>query len=103
LIQSAPDLARHAIDQYLKDRSAGRCFTVAEALSAGDESWEVDVLLPMLSDKRATKWGRVCDEAAATLSQLYPNMKFDSAGSDANRDKQIEAMIKALLARRSGK
>ena len=70
-------------------------------------------LTPLLSDKRT--WGyeyavekgkneprlpiRVCDEAAITLSAIYPKLKFLHLGTHAALDAQI-ATLRAALALR---
>jgi hypothetical protein len=114
LVESAPDLAKPLVDEYLKDRSEARCFTIADALDVCQTSWDVDVLAPMLRDKRPSKWDfaavsdhdeprlmmRVCDQAALTLTQIHPELKFDLTGQYADIDKQIAAIRKTLSARK---
>lgn len=108
-----PKTARAVYERYLRKGSADRCYTVCLVLRETEPGWDVSLLGPMLTDKRT--WGedyavkpgkdeprrpiRVCDEAAVTLSQNHPELKFAQVGEHADLDKQIET-IRVQLAKK---
>jgi hypothetical protein len=113
LLHRVPEAARAEFDRYLENRSADRCHTVCVALRGEKITWDVDVLLPMLSDTRTFGWNyavvagqnwprlpiRICDEAGVTINQNHPALKFTQAGDYADLDRQVAALRVALLAR----
>jgi hypothetical protein len=90
-----------------------RRYTVCQALQKTTQDWSVELLGPLLDDKRtvggyahpASKDDRenrveirVCDAAAETLSCRRPALKFEMIGTDKELDRQIR-VIKEQLAR----
>jgi hypothetical protein len=113
LAQRTPDSARSVFERYLRDASAQRCHTVCLVLREVRVDWNAELLGPLLADTRTWGWTyavepskneprqpiRVCDEAAVTLSQNHPELKFTQAGEHADLDRQIAA-IREQLARK---
>jgi hypothetical protein len=58
--------------------------------------WALDMLAPMLLDKRfgatGNKSQRLCDVAASSLSEIYPDLKFDYEGTYEELDRRIEKL-----------
>ena len=114
LAERTPDTARPVFERYLKEAGAQRCHTVCLVLRRAKVTWDVDVLAPLLGDTRAWGWTypvaagkneprlpiRVCDEAAATLGQNHPELKFVQAGTHADLDRQIAVIREQLKARK---
>ena len=110
LLDKTPATAKAMFDRYLQHPSAGRCHTVCLVLRGQKMIWDVDLLLPMLADKRTFGWDypvvagqneprlpiRLCDEAAVTLSQNHAMLKFAQVGDYKELDRQIVAMRKTL-------
>jgi len=108
--QRTPKAARAVFDRYLRGASPQRCHTVCLVLREVQPSWDVELLSPLLTDKRTWGWTyavevgknehrlpiRVCDEAAVTLNRNHPELKFTQAGEHADLDKQIAAIRKTL-------
>jgi hypothetical protein len=106
LAKLTPDTARPVFERYLKDASAQRCHTVCLVLREVKVGWDIDLLRPLLNDKRTCGWTyavepgkneprqaiRVCDEAAVTLAHSHGELKFAQAGNHADLDKQITVM-----------
>jgi hypothetical protein len=111
--QRTPKTARAVFERYLRGASAQRCHTVCLVLREVKLKWDVALLGPLLADRRTWGWTyavkpdsneprrpiRVCDEAAVTLSQNHPKLKFTQAGEHADLDRQIAAM-RAQLAQK---
>ena len=110
LLRRVPEAARAMFDHYLQHPTADRRHTVCATLRGVNVPWDVDLLLSMLSDTRTFGWSyaevpgqdeprlpiRVCDEAAVTLSQNHPAVKFTLAGKYADLDRQIAAIRTAF-------
>ncbi len=109
--QRAPKPARAIFDAYLRDATLQRRRTMCHVFREAKLGWDLDLLAPLLTDKRTFGWSygveagknehrrpiRVCDEAAESLSQNHPELKFILAGEHADLDRQIAA-IQAQLA-----
>ena len=106
--QRTPKMVKPIFERYLRDATPQRCHTACLVLEKVKVSCDVDLLSPLLSDARILAWTyaakpgsrqpmRVCDEAASTLSQNHPDLKFTMAGEYTDLDKQIEAMQKQLM------
>jgi hypothetical protein len=91
-----------------------RCCTVCEVLKVTNKDWAVELLGPLLADKRAvggyrhraarrdeenTVLIRVCDAAAETLNARHPDLKFEMIGTTRELDEQIK-VIQGQLKRR---
>jgi hypothetical protein len=114
LADRTPGTARPVFEKYLMGAGARRCHTVALVLRGAKVMWDVDVLAPLLADTRTFGWDyavragqneprlpiRVCDEAAVTLSQNHPELKFEQVGEHADLDRQIAAIREQLKARK---
>ena len=110
LARRTPKTARPVFERYLCKASAQRCHTVCLVLRKMKSDWGATLLGPLLTDERTWGWDyavkpgkdeprrpiRVCDEAAVTLSQNHPELKFTRAGEHAALDEQIEAIRKQL-------
>lgn len=106
LSQRMPKTVRPVFERYLRNASAQRCHTVCLVLREVRPAWDADLLRPLLDDSRTWGWTyavepgkneprrpiRVRDEAAVTLSQNHPELKFTLAGEHADLDKQIAAI-----------
>jgi hypothetical protein len=94
---------------YLQGNAPMRRYTVCEALKVKNPDWSLEVLLPMLEDKRPLDIYthavakdncdrrlpfRVCDGAAETLNRQYSELKFDMRGTEEELDLQIQAIRK---------
>jgi hypothetical protein len=106
--------ARPLFRRYLEDAGAMRCYTMCKVLQVTKKEWASELLAPLLADRRAvagythlasrtnrnnTVPIRVCDAAAQTLSQHYPELMFEMIGTDQELDRQIQ-VIRAQLARK---
>ena len=117
LIRVAPDAAKAMFLRYLQSPTAERRHTVCVTLGNTNLPWDIELLLPMLSDTRTFGWTyavaagandpnqarlqiRICDAAAVTLSQNHPELSFTQAGQYADLDKQIAVMKTALIGKR---
>jgi hypothetical protein len=100
--------------QYLKGAGSMRCYTMCEVLRHTHKEWAIELLGPLLDDKRAIEGYshlaskddsensvpiRVCDAAAETLSRHYPELKFEMIGTANGLDGQIK-IIRAELKRK---
>lgn len=100
--------------KYLKPRTLLRCRALCHALRATRPEWAVDLLGPLLSDRRDTGWDygvnpgqneprlsiRVCDEAAETIAMANPVLKFEMHGKHEQLDRQIDAIRRQIETRR---
>jgi len=99
--------AAPAFDSYLKDASAERAHSVAEALQSTRGEWAVKILLRLLGDKRPTIGYtyaisakdqdarfpiRVCDAAAMTLCGIRPEVRFVLEGEYKDLDERIKTI-----------
>jgi hypothetical protein len=109
LAERAAETARPVFERYLRDACAQRCHTVCLVLCEAKVSWDLEVLGPLLLDKRTWGWTypvdgangparplRVCDEAAVTLNAAHPELRFTLAGEHADLDRQIQAIREQL-------
>jgi hypothetical protein len=117
LMRVAPDSAKAMFVRYLQNPTAQRRHGVCVTLRNTNLPWDIELLLPMLSDTRTFGWTyavapsandpnqarlqiRVCDAAAVTLSQNHPELTFTQTGQYADLDKQIAVMKAALTGKR---
>jgi hypothetical protein len=99
---------------YLKDAGAMRCYSVCEVLKRTNGDWAIELLRPLLADKRVVRGYthraaegdnensvpmRVCDAVAEALSMQHPELKFEMIGTDRQLDEQIK-VIRAQLERK---
>jgi hypothetical protein len=114
--EQAPDAAKDTFQRYLKVDNLQRRRTVCRVLEKVKMPWDVELLAPLLEDKRESigqyrvedpKPGefimdgpwlpvRICDAAADTLCRNHPELKFTHRGQHADLDKQIAAMQEQL-------
>src|SRR5207248_7576449 len=94
--------------------SAQRGYSLAEVLRQVKGDWCTELLMSLLNDNRPMKGYeytvdertenrqsiRVCDEAAKTLSERYPELKFRMVGEYADLDKQIAALKEKMTAKK---
>lgn len=98
--QAKPEFAR-----YLNPRSVQRCRTMCHVLRQTRGEWAIELLTPLLNDKRNVGGSsypvtpgqnkprlpiRVCDEAAETICARNPAVSFQQQGDHENLDRQIE-------------
>jgi hypothetical protein len=97
--------------KYLKPRTVLRCRALCHALRETRPEWAVDLLGPLLSDRRETGWDygayaeqrlpiRVCDEAAETIALTNPALKFELHGQYEQLDRQIDAIRRQIATRK---
>jgi len=97
--QHSGKLAKPEFERYLLDASLQRRWTMCKVLQETQPHWALELLAPMLSDKRTGYGGladRLCDTAARALSQIYPELKFDWHGSYDELDRRIEELRKQI-------
>jgi hypothetical protein len=97
--------------RYLEGAGPMRRYTVCQALQVAREDWSVELLGPLLDDRRpvggyahpASKDDRenrveirVCDAAAETLSRRRPGLRFEMIGTEKELDGQIRALREQL-------
>ncbi len=91
--------AKTDFEDYLRDASLQRRWTMCWVLETVHHEWALEFLTPMLTDKRAgygfNNW-RLCDAAAAALSQIHSDLKFDSEGTPEQLDRRIEELRKQI-------
>jgi HEAT repeat protein len=101
-----PDRAEKVIQNYLKPGTVGRCRTLIKALQDTCKNMTIQLLTPLLDDKRYTGKThslendgnnvsdpiRVCDEAAEAIHEYSDKMKFESWKTPEIKDRQIEIM-----------
>jgi len=103
--------AKTALEEYLKPNSVLRCQLVCRALRESRREFTVDLLSPLLSDRRETDEAlmrdhapvghiRICDEAAETISLTKPALKFEAKGEYADLDRQIEAIRRTIASQK---
>jgi HEAT repeat protein len=92
--ESAGKAAKPEFERYLKDASLQRRWTMCWVMEKLHSEWALEFLVPMLTDKRTGFSGdaRLCDVAASALSEIYPDLKFDSEGTPEELDRRIEKM-----------
>jgi hypothetical protein len=109
----SPATAQPVFRRYLRDAGIPRRLTMCAVLRELDVPWDVELLAPLLEDKRISpdqyevdsrNHGlqlpiRVCDRAAESLAANHPDLRFVLAGPHADLDKQIAA-IRGQLAKR---
>jgi len=108
------DAAKPVIDYFLRGNDPERCKAVCVIFQEYlDVPWDVDVLGPLLDDRREfgptypvdpgkpefTLRYRVCDWAAEALATRHPELKFQVTGTHADLDRQI-AVIRDQLKRK---
>jgi len=100
---------------FLRHPNLNRTLSVIYAIQEVHFKGAVDVLAPLLADKRKCALDysikphtneprlpiRVCDEAAKTLAMLDKNLTFHMEGTHAHLDAQIRTMRSKLKARQS--
>ena len=99
--------AKPAFMRYMKKASTQRCETLCEVLQNFEGNWTIELLAPLLDDKRSVegqtyadtprKRGarlpyRVCDEAADVIARRHPKTTFQWAGGYDELDQQIKRM-----------
>jgi len=103
--------AKPIFRQYLRHASVQRCWTMCQVLRETCGRWSIELLAPLLTDKRPSAGDtyevipgrsepslpiRICDEAAETIHMQYPNLRFVMAGKHNKLDRQIEAMRRQI-------
>jgi len=111
LDRRVPKSAKVAFQLYLRDARAQRCHTVCEVLKETKPAWAIELLRPLLRDKRpvggyshpvsnadsnASLPIRVCDAAAETLSKNESKLKFSIVGTNEDLDRQIQVIQQEL-------
>ena len=103
-----PDRARSLVELYARHGTLACQRAAIHSLRrpAQPVSWAVEYLAPLLEDKTPTGWEygpdydrkgiRVCDEAAQTLVEHLPGIRFELEGTHDDLDRQI-ARIKRFL------
>jgi hypothetical protein len=100
-------------ERYLAPDSVERCSNVCYVFRDLRREWDIDVLAPLLKDRRPAGWdyrvdpkqseprlpARVCDEAAEALAMNHRDLPFKMAGTHEDLDRQIEAMRERLSKR----
>jgi hypothetical protein len=95
---------------YLRIPSINRRQTMADVLSETRPEWAVELLSPLLTDRRKTDRQRliytqeggqmlsirVCDEVATTLATVRKDLSFKQEGTYENLDRQIGIMKRQL-------
>jgi hypothetical protein len=99
--------ARPIFCRYMRVNAVQRRVSVCEALRFIDSDWGVEILTPLLDDRRPANFGsysvkpgtnspelpiRVCDLAAATLHELRPELPFEMRGTHKDLDEQIRVL-----------
>ena len=107
-----PDV-KPAFVSYLKPNTLGRCQSACHALREVRGEWAVELLGPLLTDRRETdatyavdpekkerSWlrERICDMAAETIGLHNPELKFELRGTHRELDQQIEKIRKQIMA-----
>jgi hypothetical protein len=108
--------ARPAFVRYLRNASLQRQRTMCHVLRETNGEWALEFLSPMLTDKRVGYMGsfasdpkdwfnkrlpiRLCDDAAKTIHQHIPELRFTMVGQYADLDRQIEVMRRQIAARK---
>ncbi len=101
--------AKSLFADYLSHPSIQQCDAVFDALGKTRGEWAIELLGPLLIDKRPTEMYavqpgghspgislRVCDLAADTICTHYKGFSFHMSGTDAARDRQIDAIRSAI-------
>lgn len=98
---------RPVFERYMQNASLQRRRSMCKVLASVRGDWSVDLLGPLLEDSRpADGWDysvipgqneprlpiRICDEAAETIAQNFPKLKFEMAGQHSDLDRQIRKM-----------
>jgi hypothetical protein len=111
LVQSVPEQARPIFQNFIRDASSTRCYSICEIFKETHPAWATDLLKPLLQDQRtipgythsaSTGDGgnrlpiRVCDSAADTLSQIDSKLKFRMVGTKEELDRQIQVIQRQL-------
>ncbi len=106
--------AKPAFARYMQDASLQRRRTMCRVLGKVQGQWSIEFLAPLLKDPRpADGWTyavlpdqneprlpiRVCDEAAQTIAQNFPELHFEMAGEHADLDVQIKTMQRRIEAK----
>lgn len=93
--------------RYLQRASTQRCITMCRALREIRPGWDIELLAPLLADRRLdyseshpidpSRRGpslvtRVCDMAAETVNLNHPDLPFRMTGRYTDLDRQIAAM-----------
>jgi hypothetical protein len=105
LLDRFPGSAKPVFERCLRGGSPLRCETVCDVLWIKSAPWAEELLGPLLDDRRElSRTGtsipkRVCDVAALALTENYPELEFELAGTHTDRDKQI-AVIREQLKRK---
>jgi hypothetical protein len=98
--------AKPIFERYLKGAGPIRCYKACYALRDTESlEWSIELLAPLLDDKRQVpdQRFRVCDWAAMTLSSIRPELKFTTSDTQAELDKQIQAIRQQLAKGRNEK
>ena len=98
--------AKSTFEKYLENRTKQRCWTICCVLREVRGEWAIDLLAPLLKDRRATGFGihpvnssspdaptaaiRVCDAAAETISRANETLPFSMIGTRPELDRQIK-------------
>ncbi|HKQ50703.1 MAG TPA: hypothetical protein VJZ71_21725 [Phycisphaerae bacterium] len=118
LVAMAERLGKNAVPtftRYLKDASAQRGHSAAEALRQIKEEWCVPILIRLLNDTRPLDGYtyaiqpddqdrrlpmRVCDAAAESLQVHRPDMRFTLEGEYKDLDEQIKVIREKVVGKR---
>jgi hypothetical protein len=109
--EHAGEAAKPIFKEYMLHASLQRCWTMCQVLRTTRPDWSIELLAPLLTDKRPSDgWSyevipgqskprlpiRICDEAAETIHMHHPNLRFVLAGKHSELDTQIEAMRRQI-------
>ena len=99
-------VAKPLFIRYMQAASVQRCVTLCSVLRQSRQKWDLELLAPLLLDKRPLSWThpvspsqsepslpiRVCDEAAGAISENHPDLPFKMTGAYEDLNRQIAAM-----------
>jgi hypothetical protein len=99
--------AKPIFTRYMQKASTQRCETLCEVLQEFEGNWTIELLAPLLEDKRPVEGQtyadtprqrgarlpyRVCDEAADVIARRFPKTTFQWTGGYDELDWQIKRM-----------
>jgi hypothetical protein len=92
--------AKPDFEQFARDASASRCCALCMVFWQTKANWGLEILEPMLGDKRYDGKFRVCNYAAWALNAIYPDLKFTPTQDLAEEDRQIKTMVQQIARKR---
>lgn len=106
--------SKATFQKYLDARTIQHCRSACHALREVRTEWAVELLAPLLDDRReAEGWTyastppeneprlpiRICDEAAETIAAANKGLPFEMRGNHADLDRQIKVIQATLKGR----